>query len=162
LLFIAISVTTPALSLAVGTIRQRYRVLLSCESSFALEVLATIVHLTADFELMNMARKHERDVQQGLLDKYHGTKDVGLEPLTKPIDKSTAGDGGCQSGQSEMSIKRALETNAQLAEAGEPSVRGSTTQRCFAEPVVPLDATASNPGSDTTLAHRAKSYPLSA
>ncbi len=51
-----------------------------------------------------------------------------------------------------MSIKRTLETNAQLAEAGKPSMRALDNPAMPAEPVVLLDATASNPGNDAPLA----------
>ncbi|BCM09320.1 hypothetical protein MAFF301069_35840 (plasmid) [Ralstonia pseudosolanacearum] len=74
-----------------------------------------------------------------------------LESLTKLIDKSTADDGASQVEPSEMSIKRALETNAQLAEAGKPGMRALDNPAMLAEPVVLLDATASDPGSHAPL-----------
>ncbi len=51
-----------------------------------------------------------------------------------------------------MSIKRTLETNAQLAEAGKPGMCALDYPAMLAEPVVPLNATASNPGSNAPLA----------
>lgn len=47
-----------------------------------------------------------------------------------------------------MSIKRALEANAQLAEAGKPGMRELDNPAMLTEPVAPLDATASDPGTD--------------
>ena len=75
-----------------------------------------------------------------------------LESLTKPINKSLADDGASQGEQSEMSQKRTLETSAQLAEAGKPGMDAFGDPTILAEPVVLLDATASNPGSDAPLA----------
>ncbi len=51
-----------------------------------------------------------------------------------------------------MSIKRTLEANAQLAEAGKPGMRAFDHPAMLAEPVVLLDATASDPRADTSLA----------
>ncbi len=51
-----------------------------------------------------------------------------------------------------MSIKSALETNAQLAKASKPGMRALDHPAMLAEPVVPLNATASNPGSNAPLA----------
>ncbi len=50
-----------------------------------------------------------------------------------------------------MSIKRTLETNAQLAEAGKPGMRAFDNPAMPAEPVVLLDATASDPRTDASL-----------
>ncbi len=50
-----------------------------------------------------------------------------------------------------MSIKRTLETNAQLAEAGKPSMRAFDHPAMTAGPVVLLDATASDPRTDASL-----------
>ncbi len=75
-----------------------------------------------------------------------------LESLTKPINKSPADDGASQGEQSEMSLKRALETNAQLAEASKPGMGAFDHPAMLAEPVVLLDATASDPGSHAPLA----------
>ncbi len=50
-----------------------------------------------------------------------------------------------------MRIKRALETNAQHAEAGKPGMRALDNPAMLAEPVVLLDATASDPGSHAPL-----------
>ncbi|CAH0443235.1 hypothetical protein LMG9673_03960 [Ralstonia pseudosolanacearum] len=51
-----------------------------------------------------------------------------------------------------MSIERTLETNAQLAEAGKPGMRALDNPAMPAEPVVLLDAAASDPGADASLA----------
>lgn len=51
-----------------------------------------------------------------------------------------------------MSLKRALETNAQLAEASKPGMRALDNPAMLAEPVILLDATASDPGSHAPLA----------
>lgn len=57
------------------------------------------------------------------------------DSLTKPISASPADDGASQGEHSEMRIQGALETHAQLA-----------------EPVVSLDAAASDQGADAPLA----------
>lgn len=51
-----------------------------------------------------------------------------------------------------MSIKRTLEANAQLAEADKPGMRALDHPEMPAEPVVLLDAAASDPRADASLA----------
>ncbi|CBJ41336.1 conserved protein of unknown function [Ralstonia solanacearum CFBP2957] len=51
-----------------------------------------------------------------------------------------------------MSINRAFEANAQLAKASKPGMCALDYPAMLAEPVVPLNATASNPGSNAPLA----------
>ncbi|ARU21109.1 hypothetical protein RSSE_p1745 (plasmid) [Ralstonia solanacearum] len=51
-----------------------------------------------------------------------------------------------------MSLKRTLETNAQLAESSKPGMGAFDHPAMLAEPVVLLDATASDPGSHAPLA----------
>lgn len=51
-----------------------------------------------------------------------------------------------------MRIKGALEADAQLAESSKPSMRALNNPAVLAEPVVLLDAAASDPGSDTPFA----------
>ncbi len=65
------------------------------------------------------------------------------DALTKPLNASPADDGASQGEPSEMSIKRALETNLQLAEAGKPGMRAFDNPAMLAES---SDATASDPG----------------
>ncbi len=77
---------------------------------------------------------------------------IVLESLTKPINKSSADDGASQGEQSEVSLKRTLETNAQLAESSKPGMGAFDHPAMLAEPVVLLDATASDPGSHAPLA----------
>jgi len=49
-----------------------------------------------------------------------------------------------------MSIKRALETNTQFAEAGKPGMRAFDHPAMLAEPVVLFDTTASDPRADAS------------
>ncbi|OAI59943.1 hypothetical protein RSP781_23070, partial [Ralstonia pseudosolanacearum] len=58
-----------------------------------------------------------------------------LESLTKPINKSPADDGASQGEQSEVSLKRTLETNAQLAESSKPGMGAFDHPAMLAEPV---------------------------
>ncbi len=51
-----------------------------------------------------------------------------------------------------MSIKRTFEANAQLAEAGKPGMRALDNPAMPAEPIVLLDAAASDPRADASLA----------
>ncbi len=93
--------------------------------------------------------------QSGLCGHADGSRAASsayLESLTKPINKSPADDGASQGEQSEVSLKRTLETNAQLAESSKPGMGAFDHPAMLAEPVVLLDATASDPGSHAPLA----------